>query len=320
MRRGLKITAWTAGSLLALILLLICAALVAGNTDSGRDLIVRMTARLTKGHVQIAGIHGSFPASLDLDRLQLADDDGIWLFAEHISLRWTPSDLLLRHIKVDTLHVGLLHMERIPLPDKEKKPPSPTPSIPHADLADLTVDKLELGKPLAGEPVSLVVNGTAHLRSLLDMTAHVTARRTGGNGNYELQLQFDPKRMDAMLKVQEPADGPLENLIEVPGLGELSLLARLNGPRNAEKIDLTLDAGPLRGRALGTINLVQNSADLDYSLKSPRMEPYPGLTWDTIDLSGRFHGPFTTPTADGRLLVKQLQVRAEPNSRRSKRI
>jgi translocation and assembly module TamB len=307
MRRGLKITAWTAGALLALILLLVGALLIAGNTDSGRDFIVRMTSRLTKGNVQIAGIHGSFPAALDLDRLQLADDDGIWLFAEHISLRWTPSALLTGHIKVDTLHVALLHMERTPLPDKEKKPSS-TPSIPHADLANLIIDKLELGKALAGEPVSLVVKGTAHLRSLQDMTAHVVAQRTGGNGNYEVQLQFDPSRMDATLKLQEPANGPLENLIKVPGLGELSLSARLNGPRNAENIELTLDAGPLRVRARGAINLVQNSADLEYSLTAPQMTPFPGLTWQSVELKGRFHGPFTTPTADGHLLVQQLQA------------
>jgi translocation and assembly module TamB len=307
MRRWQKITAWIAGGLLALILLLIGTLLVVGNTDSGRDFIVRMTSRLTAGKVQIAGIHGSFPASLDLDRLQLADDDGIWLYAEHISLRWTPSDLIFRHVKVDTLHVGLLHMERTPLPDKEKKPSKPL-SIPRSDLNDLTVDELELGKALAGEPTSLTVKGTGHLRSLQQMTARVTARRTGGNGDYALQLQFDPERMDATLKVQEPANGPLENLIKVPGLGELSLLVRLSGPRTAEKVELTLDAGPLRGRAQGTINLVQNSADLDYSLTAPTMTPYPGLTWQSVDLQGRFHGPFTTPAADGHLLVKRLQV------------
>jgi translocation and assembly module TamB len=307
MRRWQKITAWSVGGLLALILLVIGTLLIVGNTDSGRNLIVRMTSRLTNGKVQIAGIHGSFPASLDLDRLQLADDDGIWLYAEAISLRWTPSDLLFRHIKVDTLHVDLLHMERTPLPDKEKKP-STTPSIPHADLASLTVDRLELGKALTGEPASLKVKGSAHLRSLQDMTAEVTAQRTGGNGDYAAQIQFDPSRMDATLKVQEPANGPLENLIKVPGLGELSLLARLSGPRNAEKIELTLDAGPLRGRARGTINLVQSSADLEYSLTAPTMTPYPGLTWQSVDLRGRFHGPFKTPAADGHLLVKQLQV------------
>jgi len=307
MRRWQKITAWSVGALLALILLVIGAVLIIGNTASGRDFIVRMTSRLTQGHVQIAGIHGSFPASLDLDRLQLADDDGIWLYAEYISLRWTPGDLLFRHIKVDSLHVGLLHMERTPLPDKEKKP-SKTPSIPHADLANLTIDRLELGKALAGAPASLQVEGTAHLRSLQEMTAQVTARRTGGNGNYAARLKFDPARMDATLEVHEPANGPLENLIKVPGLGELALLARLSGPRNALKVELTVDAGPLRSRAQGTINLVQGSADLDYSLAAPAMTPYPGLTWQSVDLRGRFHGPFTTPVADGHLLVKQLQA------------
>ena len=307
MRRGLKITAWSAAVLAALIVLLFGTLLIVGNTDSGRAFIVRVTAQLTKGHVRLAGIHGSFPAALDLDRLELSDDDGVWLFAEHISLRWSPSALLTRHVKVDTLHVARLHIERAPLPDKEKKPSS-TPSVPHIDLTNLTVDTLELGKALAGEPVSLAVTANAHMRSLQDATAHVVAQRTGGNGHYELQVQFDPIRMDATLQVQEPANGPLENLIKVPGLGELSLSARLSGPRTAEKIQLSVDAGPLRGRALGTIDLVHSSADLDYSLHAPQMTPYAGLTWQSVDLKGRFHGPFTRPKADGHLLIKALQA------------
>ncbi|MFL6602955.1 MAG: translocation/assembly module TamB domain-containing protein [Steroidobacteraceae bacterium] len=293
--------------LVALIVLLLGTLLIVGNTESGRALIVRVTAQLTKGHVKLAGIHGSFPAALDLDRLELSDDAGVWLFAEHIALRWSPSALLTRHVKVDTLHVVRLHIERAPLPDKEKKPSS-TPSVPHTDLANLSVDTLELGKQLAGEPASLTVKADAHLRSLQDATAHVVAQRTGGNGHYELQVQFDPVRMDATLKVQEPANGPLENLIKVPGMGELSLSARLSGPRTAEKIELTVDAGPLRGRALGTIDLVHSSADLDYSLNAPQMTPYPGLTWQSVALKGRFHGPFTRPKADGHLLIKELQA------------
>jgi translocation and assembly module TamB len=307
MRRGLKITAWTAAVLAAVIVLLLSTLLIVGNTESGRALIVRVTAQLTKGHVQLAGIHGSFPAALDLDRLELRDDGGVWLFAEHISLRWSPSALLTRHVQVDTLHVARLHIERAPLPDKQKKP-STTPSIPHTDLANLSIDTLELGKALAGEPVSLTVKGSAHLRSLQDVTAHVVAQRTGGNGNYEIQVQFDPVRMDGTLELHEPANGPLENLIKVPGLGELSLSARVSGPRTAEKIQLTVDAGPLRGRAQGSIDLVHSSADLDYSLNAPQMTPYPGLTWHSVDLKGRFHGPFTRPTADGHLRVKELQA------------
>ncbi len=307
MRRGLKIAAWSLGGLIALVLLLVGAVLIIGNTDSGRAFVIRLTAQLTKGHVQLTGIHGTFPAALDLDRLELRDDRGVWLFAEHISLRWSPADLLTRHIKVDTLRVARLHIERAPLPDKEQKPSS-RPSIPHVDLANLTIDALELGSALAGDEVSLVVNASGHIRSLEDATAHVVARRTGGNGDYELQVDFNPKRMDGTLKLQEPANGPLENLLKVPGLGALFVSARVNGPRDAESIQLSVDAGPLRGRAQGMVNLVKGSADLDYSLQAPRMTPFEGLSWQSVDLKGRFRGPFTTPTADGNLLVKSLQA------------
>jgi translocation and assembly module TamB len=307
MPRALKITAWTVGSLLALVALLVIAVLIIGNTVGGRAFIVRTTDRLTDGHVQLAGITGSFPEALDLERLQLSDDQGVWLFAEHISLRWSPMALLARHVDVDTLHVGRLHIERAPVSKPDDKPSSEF-SFPRSDLKHLSVDTLELGAALAGTPTSLVVNGNAHWRSLRDALASITAQRTGGIGNYDVQLRFNDDRMDATLKLQEPANGPLENLLQVPGLGDLSVLAKLSGPRTAEQLELTLDAGALRGRANGTLNLAAASADLDYSLTASAMTPRPGLTWQSIDLQGRWHGPASAPAADGHLLIKQLQI------------
>jgi len=305
MRRGLKISAWTGLALLTLFLLLTGALLVLGNTDGGRALITRVTSRLTDGHVQLSGIGGTFPQAVDLARLQLSDDRGVWLVAEHISLRWSPMALLTRHVKVDALHVARLHIERAPQPRKDSKPSAPI-SIPHSDLADVSVDVLELGPELAGTAVSLVFHGSAHLRSLQDATASIVAQRTGGIGRYELQLQFDPARMDAVLKIQEPAHGPLENILKVPGLGDLTVLAKLNGPRDAERVQLDLDAGSLRARAEGTVNLTAASADLQYSLTAAQVTPYPGLSWQSIDFQGRWHGSVKAPSADGRLQVKQL--------------
>src|SRR5215472_17379709 len=120
MRRPMKIAIWTAAGVLALFVLLVSAVLVVGNTEWGRALVVRVTPEVTQGQVHLRGIHGSFPAALDLERLELSDDDGVWAFAEQISLRWTPSALLTRQIKVDTLSIARLHIERAPLPEKEK--------------------------------------------------------------------------------------------------------------------------------------------------------------------------------------------------------
>ena len=307
MRRALKILAWTLGSLALLVVLLLGGVLIVGNTDSGRALIVRLTSRFSDGHVQLAGIGGSFPAALDLDRLQLSDEQGVWLVAEHIQLRWSPLALLADHVQVETLHVARLHIERAPVSKPDNKPSSGF-SFPHSDLTHLAVDTLELGQSLAGAPTSLVVNGSAHWRSMQDAMAGITATRTGGVGHYEVRLRFNAERMEATVKLQEPANGPLENLLQVPGLGDLSVLAQLQGPRNAEDVQLLLDAGALHGRVRGKVNLSDFAADLDYTVTASEMTPRPELSWQSIDLQGRWHGPVKSPEADGRLSIKQLRI------------
>jgi len=292
--------------LLGVLAIMVGALLIVPNTDGGRAFIVRQTAALTDGQVRLAGIHGTFPAALDLDRLELRDSQGLWLWAEHLSLRWSPSDLLTRHIEVDSLHAALLHVERAPVSDTKQK--SGSSSAPHTDVRDLTIDTLELGKALAGDPASLTVKASAHIRSLQDVDVHLTARRIAGDGDYEVDGHFDPQSMNATLKLAEPANGPLAHLIKVPDAGAILVNARLNGPRTAEDLQVSVAAGPLVARASGRIDLQNNAADLNYSLTAPPMSPSAGLGWEKIELQGQLHGPFTKLSADGHLLIKALQV------------
>jgi translocation and assembly module TamB len=307
MRRALKISAWILGSLLSLIVVLVAAILIIGNTEGGRALIVRLTSQVTDGKVQISQIGGSFPAALDLGSLRLSDERGVWLSAEHISLRWSPMALLLRHLLVDTLHIDRLHVERAPVSEPKTKSSGPV-SVPHTDINHLDIDALELGTELAGTATSLVVHGNAHLRSLQDAMISLAAQRTGGAGSYQAQARFDADRMDATLKLQEPANGPLANLLSVPGLGELSVFAQLSGPRTAEDLQLTLDAGALHARLKGTADLPATSAELDYTLTASEMTPHPGLSWQSVNLQGRWHGTLSRASADGHLLIQHLQI------------
>jgi translocation and assembly module TamB len=309
MSRPIKIAVWTGVGLLTLVVLLVAVVFIVPNTERGRAFISRETSELTHGEVRIAGIHGSFPASLDLDRLELRDAQGLWMWADHISLRWAPAALLSRHVDVDVLHIALLHVERAPIPEKNKPPSkSSSSSVPKTDLRQLSIDTLELGKALAGDPASLTVKANAHLRSLQDVDAHLSARRTGGNGEYEVDAHFDPRSMNATVKLQEPAHGPLENLVKVPDIGALSALVKLSGPRDAEDLQLSIDAGSLQARATGRIDLTNSAANLNYSLTAPQMAPYTGLSWERVDLQGRIQGSFTKPHADGHLLIKELQT------------
>src|SRR5277367_1855789 len=116
-------------------------------------------------------------------------------------------------------------------------------SIPRIDVSQASFDLLHLGPQLAGAPTSLVAGGSAHLRSIHDMLFDASARRLDKDGDYELHLHFDEKRMDASLKLHEPAGGPLENILSLPGLGALQAAVSLNGPRDAEQLEISLQAG-----------------------------------------------------------------------------
>jgi translocation and assembly module TamB len=308
MRRAVRIAIWTCGSVLLLTLLLAAAILIAGNTQRGRALLERETARLTDGRVQLAGLSGSFPSALELEQLQLSDAHGIWLTAQGISLKWSPLALIARHVNVATLQVAHLSIERAPLSEPSRNSNADI-SLPRIDVEQLWIGTLELGEQLAGVRATLSLSGTAHLRSLKDAEASLTARRIDGQeGDYELTLRFDPARMDARLKLEEPAGGALESLLAIPGLGDLSVAASLNGPRGAERIEFAARAGELRARAQGSVDLNHESAQLTWSVDAPAMTLRPGLSWQRIALNGNWHGPLTAARADGRLRIESLEV------------
>lgn len=307
MRRLLKISGWVAGGSALLILLLGIVVFIAGNTGAGRTMIEELTRRLTSGHVALSGLNGSFPQHLTLQRLQLSDHRGVWLTAERITLDWSPLTLLARRLQIDVLHAEAVYMERLPEASPNATDTGPV-SIPHIDVAAMTVDLARLGPELAGTAASLVVRGSAHLRSVQDMIIDATAQRIDGDGSYALQLRFDPDRMDARLDLHEPAGGPLENLAQLPGLGALSATASLSGPRAAERLEVAVDAGAFRGRAQGTFNLNELSADFGFAIESPALAPRADLAWERASVHGRWRGSFSAPHADGHVEVDQLRL------------
>ena len=304
MRGVLKKSAWVIGFATAMAAMLAAALLVAGNSGPGRTLIERATYRLTAGQVRMSGLGGTFPAHLTLARLQLIDNRGIWLWAEQIAVHWSPLALLEWRVQVSALTVARLDFERLPSPQRS----AGGVSIPRIEVEGFSIDVLKLGAQLAGTPATLWVRGDSRLRTLQDASANLEAHRTDGDGDYTLHLRFDPAHMEATLEAHEPASGPLENILQLPGLGALSVDLNLNGPRNAEHLRLVIDAGDMRVRAQGSVNLETYAADMEYSLEAPAMRPSPGVGWQRLALHGRWHGTVETPDADGRLEIEGLRL------------
>jgi translocation and assembly module TamB len=309
-RRALKISAWSLAALVLLLALAVGTILIVGNTAGGRVQIEKLVSRLTNGHVQLSGLGGSLPSHLTLEELHLTDAAGVWLTAKKIELDWTPLTYLEGRLQIDRLHAASVDMQRLPQ-SSSSAPSNKEVSIPQIDVAQASFDLVHLGAELAGQPASLKANGSAHLRSVRDMLFEASARRIDGDGEYELRLGFDEKRMDAVLKLQEPAGGPLENILSLPGLGALHATLDFTGPRSAEHLALTLEAGELKGHAQGTLNLVDLSADLTFAFDAGSMSPRPDLGWERGTLDGRWHGSIKSPTAEGHVEFTQLRIPGE---------
>src|SRR5260370_23340771 len=167
MRRALKISAWVVGASALLVLLLGGALFIAGNTDSGRAMIEKLTRDLTSGHVSLSGLAGSFPQHLTVEHFQLSDDRRVWLRAERVTLDWSPLALLARRVQVDTLHAAEVDMER--LSRSSPNAHGGAVSIPRIDVASMSVDLLKMSPGLAGAPASAGPRGHTHVRSGLAM-------------------------------------------------------------------------------------------------------------------------------------------------------
>src|SRR5258706_6894884 len=157
MRRALKISAWVVGASAFLILLLGVVLFIAGNTDSGRAMIEKLTRGVTSGHVSLSGLSGSFPQHLMVEHFQLSDGRGVWLRAERVTLDWSPLALLARRVQVDTLHAAEVDMER--LPESSPNARGGAVSIPRIDVGSLSGDLLKMGAELPVPRASLVLHG-----------------------------------------------------------------------------------------------------------------------------------------------------------------
>jgi translocation and assembly module TamB len=307
MSRRTKIAIWVGAGFFGVLLCVAIALFVVPNTNWGRGFIVKEVSKLTDGQVRLAGLKGSFPAALDLDRLEVSDKEGLWLWADHVALRWSPGALLTRHVDIASLHVALLHVERTPVA-QDKHVSNSSSSIPDTDLKDLSIDTLELGDKLVGNPAALSVKAHAHLRSLDDADVYIAAERLAGDGQYVVEGHLDHESIQASLDLHEPPNGPLAGLAKWPGAGAVAVHATLAGPRAAEDLALSADVGPLQARAQGRLNLDDRSAELRYSLVAPPMSPVDGVQWEKVALQGELHGLWTQLEAQGTLQVTALQV------------
>ncbi len=258
--------------LIALFLIFLTGpALAQDEQERDRSLIVGFIEdALSDGaarSVRIDGFSGALSSTATLERLTVADADGVWLTIENAELNWNRSALFAGQVDITRLAAERIALERLPVSEGGDMPPPEAvpfslPDLPVSiQIGELQVDRIELGAPLLGFEVLASASGSVSLaggegRAALDLT-----RLDGPEGVFALAASYSNETgvLDLNLELTEDAGGIAATLLDIPETPSVELAVEGSGPLNDFAADITLstDGEP---RLSGDVTLSQSDA------------------------------------------------------------
>lgn len=306
-RRPLKWALAVVLVILAIPILAIVLVAIAANIDAGRRLIEQQTASLTGGMVRIQGLSGRFPDALHARQIQVSDAKGPYVTITDLTLDWSPLQLVHRIAQIDDLQADQVDFPRLPESESKTSSGSSSFNLPvRVDLRHLHVAKAVIGAAVAGAAATLSLDGSANLPTLTEGTVQLDATRLDSPGHYTLNGQVTSAAIQAKLTADEPANGLISEIAKLPDVGAVTIKAAVDGPRSALNTQVAINAGQLTASANGTVDIQDEAADLAVKAQAPAMTPAPGVSWQSILVDAKVHGPWLKPDATGTIRINAL--------------
>ncbi|WP_300381370.1 translocation/assembly module TamB domain-containing protein [Henriciella sp.] len=285
------------GVLLGLVLVLLLVLRFAAQSSIGRNFVeTRIEAADPSGQeIEVEGLDGDLLGTFRIERLTVADDQGIWLVAENVLMDWKPLALRKRSIWVEAFEADLIHVQRQPnIVSAGEKPPQDESggSMP---LRAGKLDRLRIGELRTDE-------GLLPRALSLEINAQGLVGQDGGRTELSvLPLDGEGDRLGADLTWSEDlrVRGNLD--LDGPAGGLFASLAQLE---EGQSLSATLEAGGTLEEWAADANVliseesvVQVNANTENDVLGFEIEAHPGLhplsasiadtLGDTITINGR---------------------------------
>ncbi|TKT80419.1 DUF490 domain-containing protein [Aquamicrobium sp. LC103] len=200
--------------------------------------------------IRISGIQGVLSSNARIGQITVADREGVWLRITNASIVWSRSALLLsQRLQIDTLSAEHVEVMRRPVPDESLPSPESSsfslPELPIAiNLDALDVPRVTFGQDVFGLASELGITGRIRLEGgALDTALDIT-RIDGPGGQFALNATYanETELLALDLRLSEPANGIVANLLNIDGRPPVELAVAGNGPLSDLDVGLTLDA------------------------------------------------------------------------------
>jgi translocation and assembly module TamB len=282
-------------------LILLVAVLI--NTSFGHRTVAALVEPLSGGRVSVEGLSGRIPYSLRAQRVELRDDNGPWLIIEDVIVDWSPFALLWN--RADVSRFEARHMQVLRLPSEDDDQSAANFAV---DVRDLRIGLLETTAEISKTPASVEMRGAVRYESLESWSADLVANRLDAPGLYSARASLEDGLLTGTAAIEEPAAGLAAGLLGLNDVGAIEIQVMGSGPREANAIELTFAAGPLRASGRGLIDLIARTAQLDFSAQAPEMALRPDLAWQSLSADGQLRGSFDAPDVNATLDVRDLRA------------
>jgi len=203
--------------------------------------------------IQFSGLSGLLSSEASVGQITIADREGVWLRIENAKLNWSRTALFTGRLSIQSLVAERIDFIRKPLPDNSLPSPEATSfSLPELPLSinidSLDVASLHFGQDIFGLQSVVSLNGNLSLADGSLNSAFDIKRLDGPGGNFTLRAAYAnaDQKLDLDLKVAEPANGIVANLLNIEGRPPVDLNLTGNGTLDDLKIDLALDTNGTR--------------------------------------------------------------------------
>ncbi|MEM6563190.1 MAG: translocation/assembly module TamB domain-containing protein [Pseudomonadota bacterium] len=260
---------------LSLSFLMLAQTSVAQDDDDDGGFLTRTIEGALSGagrDVNIEGFAGVLSSEATFDRMTIADDQGIWLILEDVSLVWSRTALLRGRLRVDSLTAAKLDVQRLPEAEEQ------TDTLPAAEAEEFKlvlpelpvsinvdafeVTRIDLGAPILGEPASLILKASTRFDDeglFLDLAADRIDETAGALALRSTVLR-DGGEISINLSLNEAQGGIASHLLNLPGDPSVNMLVAGTGPLDnfAADIRVSTDETP---RLIGQVSLLAEPAD-----------------------------------------------------------
>lgn len=235
---------------LALLLAVVLIALPAttrAQDEEGQGYLARLlqdTLSDAGRSVQIEGFRGALSSRATLDRLTIADDEGVWLELTGAVLDWNRSALLSGRLDVNELTAETLTITRAPAGGESDAEASgfAIPDLPvSVDVSRLAIGQLILGEALMGEQAVFTFDGNALLNDGR-LATDISLDRIDRDGRIAVRIDLQPEANQLLLDIsaEEPENGIAASLLDLPGQPSIALTVAGEGPLDDFTADLRL--------------------------------------------------------------------------------